>query len=275
LRWLIAAVLLAALGIGLGYTSSSFLFPTGVPTETNAAIQVVENLPADATVLAVFDYEPATAGEMEVAAASLMDHLLLLKHPRLALISTSPTGSVLAERFVSKTLQERTYARGVQYADLGYLPGGLAGVQLFAQAPVEALPYGAATDRVWESPVLLGTTALSDFSAIIVLTDSQETGAVWIEQTTGRRGATPMIIIASAQAGPMLLPYYDSSQVQGLLFGINAAAAAENANGGRPGLVRRYWDAYNLGLYAAAVLFVLGAMWQIVGARGRRQAEAA
>jgi hypothetical protein len=275
LRWLIAAVLLAALGIGLGYTSSSFRFPTGVPTETNAAIQVVENLPADATVLAVFDYEPATAGEMEVAAASLMDHLLLLKHPRLALISTSPTGSVLAERFVSKTLQERTYARGVQYADLGYLPGGLAGVQLFAQAPVDALPYGAATDRVWESPVLLGTTALSDFSAIIVLTDSHETGAVWIEQTTGRRGATPMIIIASAQAGPMLLPYYDSRQVQGLLFGINAAAAAENANGGRPGLVRRYWNAYNLGLYAAALLIALGAAWQIVGARGRRRAEAA
>jgi hypothetical protein len=226
-------------------------------------------------VLAVFDYEPATAGEMEVAAASIMDYLLLLKHPRLAILSTSPTGSALAERFISTTLHERTYARGQQYVDLGYLAGGLSGVQFFAQDPVAALPYGAATDRVWDSGILSGTTNLADFSAIIVLTDSLESGSVWIEQTTGRRGTSPMILVASAQAGPMLLPYFDSDQVQGLVVGINGAAGTEIANGGRPGLVRRYWDAYNLGLYTAALLITLGAMWQVVSGFRQRRMETA
>ena len=209
LRWLIGAVLLLFLIMGLGFDSTNFVLPISVPQETNAAIQVVQSLAPDTPVLAVFDYEPATAGEMEVAAASIMDHLLLLKHPRLALLSTSPTGSALAERFVSMTLRERAYVRDQQYVDLGYLSGGLSGVQFFARDPLAATPYGAATDKVWETPVLLGARALTDFSAIIVLTDSLESGAAWIEQTTGARGTTPMLIVASAQAGPMLLPYFD------------------------------------------------------------------
>jgi hypothetical protein len=275
LRWLIGFMLLASIIVGLVSGSTAFMLPASVPTESNAAIQVVQNLPPDLPVLAVFDYEPATAGEMEVTAASIMDNLLLLKHPRLVLLSTSPTGSALAGRFLSSTLHERGYVRGQQYVDLGYLPGGLSGVQYFAQDPAAAMPFGAATDRVWGSDVLLGTTGLQDFSAIVVLTDSLESGSVWIEQTTARRGAVPLLIVASAQAGPMLLPYFDSGQIQGLVVGMNGAVATELANGGRPGLVRRYWDAYNLGLYAAAMLIALGATWQGVSRLRRRPGEAA
>ncbi len=271
LRWVIGAILLPLLMLGLVSGSSSFLLPAAVPAESNAALQVVQSLTPDAPVLAVFDYEPATAGEMEVAAASILDHLLLLKHPRLAVLSTSPTGSALAERFISTTLRERAYARGLQYVDLGYLAGGLAGVRSFAQDPVAATPYGAAADRLWDTQVLAGARALTDFGAIIVLTDSLESGSVWIEQTTGLRGAVPLLLVTSAQAGPILLPYFDSGQIQGMLVGINGAAGAEIVNGGRPGLVRRYWDAYNFGLYSAAVLIVLGAFWQLTNSVRRRR----
>jgi hypothetical protein len=275
LRWGIAILVLASLTIGLVFGSTVFLMPALVPIEANAAIQVVQNIPPDAPVLAVFDYEPATAGEMEVTAASIVDYLLLLKHPRLAILSTSPTGSALAERFISTTLQERTYARDQHYVDLGYLAGGLSGVQYFAQDPVGALPLGAATDRAWDSGVLAGTRSLSDFSAIIVLTDSLESGGAWIEQTTGFRGVTPLLVVASAQAGPMLLPYFDSGQVQGLVVGINGAVGTEIATGAGPGLVRRYWDAYNLGLYLAVLLLIAGAMWQIGAGIRRRQVGSA
>ena len=172
---------------------------------------------------------------------------------------------------MSTTLRERAYAHGLQYVDLGYLAGGLAGVKSFAQDPVAATPYGAAADRVWDTQVLLGARELTDFGAIIVLTDSLENGSVWIEQTTGLRGAVPLLLVTSAQAGPILLPYFDSGQVQGMLVGINGAAGAEIANGGRPGLVRLYWDAYNFGLYAAALLIILGAFWQMANAFRRRR----
>ncbi|MFH1184342.1 MAG: hypothetical protein V1755_04790 [Chloroflexota bacterium] len=271
LRWVISALLVFVIGGAVLSGSRNFPLPAAVPNESIAAIQAIQSLAPDAPVLAVFDYEPATIGEMEATAASLMDHLLLLKHPRLAVISTSPTGSALAERFISGTLAERAYARGVQYVNLGYLPGGLAGVQSFAQDPTATVPLGAASDHVWDSSVLLGTRRLSDFAAIIVLTESLESGRVWIEQTAAARGSSLMILVASAQAGPMLLPYFASGQVDGLIIGLNGAAGAEIANNGFPGLVRRYWDAYSLGLYLAVLLITLGALWYFwVGFRERR-----
>ena len=246
-----------------------------MPNETISAVQAVEAIPAGSPVLVVFDYEPATVGEMEASASSLMDHLLLLQHPRLALISTSPTGAALAERFMSTTLAARTYLPGAQYVDLGYLPGGLAGVFDFSQDPVAVMPLDADSKEVWNSPVMQGVSHLSDFSAIIVLTDSVESGRVWIEQTTATRGNTSLLLVSSAQAGPMFLPYADSGQVKGMVAGLNGAAGVEQANSGLPGFVRRYWDTYSVGLLLAVVVMLLGGLWNFwLGIQDRRVREA-
>jgi hypothetical protein len=147
LRWALAAILVVFLGGALASRSQSFPLPVGVPNETLKAIQSVENIPADARVLVVFDYEPATVGEMEASAASLMDHLLLLRHPVLALISASPTGSVTAERFMANTLASRAYQPGVGYVNLGFLPG-MAGVQAFAKSAADR-PLRADAGAAW------------------------------------------------------------------------------------------------------------------------------
>jgi hypothetical protein len=272
LRWVTGALMVILLSGALYSGSRIFPLPAAVPIESNAAIQAVQSIEPDAAVLAVFDYEPATAGEMEATASSLMDHLLLLKHPRLAVISTSPTGSALAERFISGMLADRAYVRGTQFVNLGFLPGGLAGVRYFAEDPAAAVPLGAASDRAWDSTLLTGTRHLQDFAAIILITDGLESGRTWIEQTQDARGASHMIVVSSAQAGPMLLPYFNSGQIQGLVSGLNGAAGPELSNSGLPGKVRQYWDAYSLGLYAAALLIVVGAAWHVSrAARERRQ----
>jgi hypothetical protein len=258
LRWGISLVLVILLGGAVLTGSQIFPMPVAIPKEAAGAIQAVEAIPADAPVLVVFDYEPATAGEMEATAASLLDHMLLLRHPRVAMLSTSPTGPALADRFISTTLAARAYRSGAQYLNLGYLPGGLSGVHFFAEDPPAAMPLSGDGGTAWESPVLHDVARLSDFAAIIVLSDNTEAGRVWIEQTASQRRADGMIIVSSAQAGPILLPYADSRQVSGLIAGIKGAAGAEQANGGLPGFVRRYWDAYNLGLYAAVLWIVLG-----------------
>jgi hypothetical protein len=290
LRWSLSALLFIFLG-GIVFGRTQILpLPTGVPNETNSAIRVVEAIPAGAPVLVVFDYEPATVGEMEASGASLIDHMILLNHPRLTLLSTSPTGAALAERFMSSVLTNPFYKplRGVDYIDLGYLPGGLAGVYGFAQNPVAVMPLSSDSTEAWNSQVLKGVTKLSDFASVIVLTDSMESGRVWIEQTTLARGNTSLIMISSAQAGPMFLPYVDSGQVNGLIAGLYGAAGAEQANSGQPivtgaeqgdafatGFVRRYWDAYSLGLILIVALMTLGGLWNFWrGVQDRRVHEA-
>jgi hypothetical protein len=275
LRWALTGLLGFVLSGVLFAGTQLFPLPLQAPNETNAAMDVTEALPEGAPVLVVFDYEPSMVGEMEATGASLLHHLLLLKHPRLALVSTSPTGAALAERFMTVTLADRAYQRGTQYVNLGYLPGGLAGVHDFALDPVAAIPLGIDATPVWESGLMQGVTHLSDFAAIILLTDSAGGGRVWIEQAGLARGGTALVILSSAQAGPMLLPYVDSGQVNGFIAGINGAAGAEQRNTGLPGFVRRYWDAYSIGLLLAVGAMVLGGLWNLViGLQSRAAGEA-
>lgn len=275
LRWLISVLLLVLLGGTVLAKSQTLPMPSLAPNETNRAVQSVEAVPPDAPVLVVFDYQPATIGEMEATGSSLLDHLLLLKHPHLAVLSTSPTGAALADRFMSSAVADRLYVRGVQYVNLGYLPGGLAGVYDFAQNPRTVVPLDADGNQVWQSAALGGVTSYSDFAAVILLTDSAETGRTWVEQTASARGNGSLIIVSSAQAGPMLLPYADSGQINGLVAGVIGAAGAEQANGGLPGQVRRYWDAYSLGLYLAVLLVTAGGLWNFwLGIHDRRNQAA-
>jgi hypothetical protein len=274
LRWGIGLLVILLVAAVVFSGSQIFPLPGAVPNETIGAIRAMQGIPQDAAVLMVFDYQPSTVGEMEATGASLVENLVVLKHPRIALLSTSPTGAALAERFMSSAMPDlpQPYQRDVQYIDLGYLPGGLAGVYGFAQDPSSTVPLDANSRPAWQSAVLAPVRRFSDFAAIIVLTDSLEAGRSWIEQTSAARGNSSMIIVSSAQAGPVLLPYVDSGQVNGLISGVYGAAGAEQANAGLPGMIRRYWDAYSLGLYLAVVLIVLGGLWNFrLGLRDRRE----
>ena len=62
-RWAIASALFVAVAISLTSASTSFAFPVSAAPESNAALQALQAIPPDAAVLAVFDYEPATAGD--------------------------------------------------------------------------------------------------------------------------------------------------------------------------------------------------------------------
>ncbi|MBI1794060.1 MAG: hypothetical protein HYR70_07700 [Chloroflexi bacterium] len=273
LRWVITALLFIFVGGILFARTEIFTLPGRIALpndETEAALSVVDTIPEGVPVLAVFDYEPSLAGELEAVGAPLFNRLLLLKHPNLAIVSTSPTGPALAERFMSTTMAERGYQRGAQYVDLGYLAGGLAGVYDFAQNPATVLPLGADGTPVWQSALLQGKTRLSDFAAVIVLTDSVEAGRVWVEQAGPFRGNASFVVISSAQAGPLLMPYLQSGQINGLVAGLNSAAKIEQANG-QPGLARRYWDAYSLGLLLAVAVMFLGGFWNfVIGLQVRR-----
>ena len=278
-RWLIAALLLAAVGLSLTTGIPAAPASTLHPPEMLSAFTLIGSLPSNSPVLVVFDYDPSLSGELEAAAAPLMDHLLL-QGPRLALISTSPTGPALAERLLhdskaSPLVAAHNYQPGQQYVNLGYLAGGPAGVQYFAISPTTAAPFTLDGQPAWHLAPLQGVQILSDFAAIIVLTDNADTGRVWIEQTGSAIGSTPMLMVISAQAEPMILPYYDSGQIKGLVTGLAGGEAYEQTFV-RPdmqtGLAEKYWNSFGAGILVAEILIVTGAIWSVIaGLRSRRE----
>jgi hypothetical protein len=159
------------------------------------------------------------------------------------------------------------YLAGEQYVNLGYLAGGPSGVQYFALSPEKAAPLTVEGQAAWQLPPLMGVQAISDFACILVLTDSADSGRIWIEQTGSGIGTTPLLMVISAQAEPMILPYYDSGQVKGLVTGL-AGGAAYGQTFIRPdaqtGLTQRYWNSFSTGTLIAELLIIIGAIFGVL-----------
>jgi hypothetical protein len=254
-----------------------FSLPVDIPLEVGSALQVVQSIPEGAPVLVAFDYDAARAGEMEAAAAPVFDQTLLLRHPRLALISTHEIGAMLGEKFITgQLLADHSYQREKQFVNLGYLPGGQMGIRAFAQNPSATTPFDVSFNKVWESNILKGVNSFSQFAAFIIVTDNADSARAWIEQTTFARGAMPILVISSAQSAPMIQPYYASQQISGLVSGLHGGAIFEQNNAGRPGTARAYWDAYSIGMLLAMAFMLGGGLWSFfIGARERAAAREA
>lgn len=272
LRWTLAGLFLVVLGAVIALGSQFMPISAALPVEVSNASNVVVTLPENAPVLIVMDYEPSLAGEMEAATGPLLDQLAVLRKPILTFIATSPNGTGLVERLLVNTRinkpapEGQDYQSGSQYFNAGYLPGGLAGVRGFIESPQTVLPS-------------VNSNQFSEFAAVIVITDQAESGQMWIEQLTLAKqsnsalASQQLLVVASAQAGPMLQPYVSSRQLAGMISGIPDAARYEFVNNSRPGAVRSYWDAFGVGLMMAIVAIVLGSLWNVLNGIRSRRAE--
>jgi len=273
LRWALSALFVFVLGFMISLGTQAMPVSPALSEAVSAASSAVANIPENSQVLVVIDYEPALAGEMEATSGPLLDQMVLLRHPRLSFISTSPNGSALAERLMTSTNINQPpplglgYNSGEHYFNLGYLPGGASGVLEFVGSPRAAMPT-AAMER------------LSEFSAVVVLTDHAESGRIWVEQLSALKQVDPaltnqpLLVVSSAQAGPLLQPYVSSRQITGMVSGLSDGATHEFVNNSRPGIARTYWDTFGVGLMLAIAAITLGSLWSLFTGLRARRAEA-
>ena len=294
LRWLIALGILISIIIpsiaSLTASPTSWFargidLPPSLPVEANAANTLINALPSGSPVLIAFDYEPGLSGELNAAAAGVIDHLML-KGSRLALVSTSPIGPSLAENLVTGVLAKHQYQSGDMYTNLGYISGGMAGLQNFAIAPSQTLvlPHDnrsilqiiSSDVNPWEQPALVGENNLSDFALSVVITDDPDTARSWIEQVQPHLRPDSLIMVISAQAEPFVRPYYDTSpkQLSGLVTGLSGGAAYENRQGQRI-LAFSYWDAFGFGILTAQILIFFAGAYNLTSVLLDRRAKPA
>jgi len=274
LRILIAAImlviLLAPLLGGLQLTALP-----GASPEVSAFNTQMQQLTAageSPRVLLAVDYEPGLAGEMQLISVGAVESLMQM-NARIITLSTSPTGTALADQLLRTALQDiPAYPLVDQTISLGYLPGGESGLAQFANSPQQALPYTTDGQSAWSLPVLEGTASLSDFDALLLLTDSPDVARSWIEQVQPSLGDVPLLVISSAQAAPLILPYVQSNQVDGLVGGLYGSAAYDQL-AQRPGsTARSLWDSYQIGMLLIVVFILVGGLYYAISRMlGRRK----
>ena len=277
--WLLKLVIAVALLTVMGYMLVNGVSsgPQGY-TGGQAGLDFVEqidDLPDGSLILVGAEYDAGYSAEIELAAVDVL-RALIEKDSTLVLISTVPEGPILIEDLLHKGWvalagqdqeQAADYVFSQRLINLGYLPGGSAALLAFMQNPQQAAPAGFhdlnRNQGSWTALSELGVNQLSDFSAVIVITDRFEGSRTWLEQVDPGLGRTPLLFITTAQSLPLLLPYVQSGQAQGLLAGINDGFIAGQSLEGAPGALSTV-TSYQAGIYVLILLLLFGAFIQLL-----------
>jgi hypothetical protein len=264
LRWLIAIIMLVT-------TAGTIIFGGVVETEPPTSAQVlnsgygalyeqIEGLYDGQPVLIAFDFQPASAGELYAAAAGVVDHLME-QDTYLSFISTQPTGPALADHFLATTQGKHDYIHTQHYINLGYLPGESAGLLSFVIAPKKIIPLAFDGSNAWGSPPLLKVDTINDFAMVLVITDDPDTAKIWIEQVGTILEDTPLNMVVSAQAEPLIQPYFRSSPqlLKGYVSGIIDSMNYEQLLN-RPNLATTAWLPFNLGIIITVGTIFIGGL---------------
>jgi hypothetical protein len=272
IRWAVAGVLLFATALPVLSGSPRFSLPSLEPRELGSLFTLIDTLPAERPALLVFDYEPGYSGELDAVGEALIEQIMVRGIP-IATMTTRPTGSPLAMRVIDRLAPLHDYVPGDEVVHLGYLSGGATAVQLFSLRPREAILEGfdlpedmqEAGITAWDTPVLRGVAALSDFSLVTVITAGTETARVWAEQAKNYMGQTPLVMVLSAGAEPMVRPYYEAREprVNGILTGLPAATAYERRMG-REGLAAQRWNGFGTAMLASEFILAAGIAYGLV-----------
>ena len=263
LRWLISILMLVAIAGTLIFTGSAEVQAPSAGqiqgTGFSAMYEQIETLVEGQPVLIAYDYQPAAAGELHTAAATVVDHLME-QGTYLSFVSTQPTGPALAEQFLNATQKDHQYIHTQKYINLGYLPGGSAGLLSFMIAPQKIIPLAFDGSNAWDSPPLISVDGIQDFKMILIITDDPNTAKNWIEQVGTRLKDTPLTMVVSAQVEPLIQPYFRTSprQLSGYVAGIIDSMNYEQLTQ-RPNLASKLWLPFNVGIViSVGIIFISG-----------------
>jgi hypothetical protein len=222
----------------------------------------------EAVALVSFDYSTATQGEMQPLAEAVLGRLLG-QGMRIITVSLEPEGASIAQRTLTKLVEDRGGAYGENVINLGFLPGQAvavrrlaSGQQKLAEIPdfQDNLTFKVANRESWQD-----VEDLRQVDMVVPLVDNPATARWWIEQlaTAIESDETQrhVLVASSASAEPFLLPYRSNDQINGLIAGINGAAAIE-AGRRTFGPARQMIDSLSI---ASLLIVILIAAGTIVG----------
>lgn len=228
-------------------------------------------------VLLLWAYDPATAGELDLAVEPVLRHLEA-KENNILLTSTLPFGPATARSVLNNIAGESPQSTESNVEiPVGYLPGGAAVLPLLAQAREMAI----SPDQMQPPSALLKR----DLDLVLVVSAQAEEVQYWLEQGQ-TLNQIKTIAVTSAGADPYLRPYLDSGQLSGLVSGfdggisyqrlLNRAASTESSAATDTLLESQFRQQVyqNWGHFAILALIMLGNFSMLNNRNARGQATA-
>ena len=250
MRLFFALLLIGSVSLALFAGNSPQRQDKPLKPQNQALLTWASEISPNAAILLVFDYQAGYAQEMKLIAPSVLKSLVN-KVTEITILSSSVSGKLLAQRLLGVLEVEEALIIN----DLGYFPAASYGAYGLANRDHGTWPLAHLPEVVQEIPA-------DGFDGILILSDSDESARSWVEQLSVLTPETPINLLLTAQAGPLLLPYWESGQVTGMISGISEAAAIEASEAYETN-ISSLWRAYQTGILMLMIFMLIGAFFVV------------
>jgi hypothetical protein len=266
-------------------------FPLGLPVKpspmTRAAFDTVEELKPGDVVFVSVDLDPAATPELEPYFKAVMLQLKR-KNVKMVLVTLWYKAPPLVERWIREYIEtpiapegtagysgppDRAYRKNVDYAYLGFREGKQITISALGNDVRKTFDGktndGMAIDQIsW----LNGIKQLKDFR-LMVLVSAGFPGAKEYVQFVQARYNLRMVAACTAVSTTDLSPYFQTSQLLGLVGGMTASAEYEVLVG-KSGTALQATDVISVGHILIILAIVFGNVIYFLGrARSKRRAS--
>jgi len=237
------------------------IFPLGFKSEVSGlskqVYKLVEETPANSTVIISFDYDPATVTELQPMAKALIEHAWR-KNQKILALALWPQGVQMAEQAfadIIKKYPDKKY--GIDYVNLGYKTGGIVTIQAMGRDFKEIFPTDLKGTPYDEIEILKNVRNYNQIGYIMSLS----AGDPGLKQYV--MAAHDMFKVkvsggTTAVSTPGFMPYInDQHQLYGLLGGLKGAAEYESLIGVK-GTATSGMDAQSIAHILIIIFIIMG-----------------
>ncbi|WP_353893026.1 hypothetical protein PRVXH_002430 [Proteinivorax hydrogeniformans] len=218
----VAILTTAILGVFLFGENIVYEFP--ISKHTKEVYNIIEELPADSVILLSYDWEGHFYGEMFPLSNVLTNHLLS-RDVKVVTVAHSAQGSHISKS-IFEQMDKGGKKYGVDYVILGYRPGGAAVMQGLTRDIADIYPQDIYRVNIRSIAMMEEIKNLDDIDMIVSLSQGNTGGIVYIEQLSYGKDI-PVVVAAPSAEYPRYLPYLDSGDLAGGLWGLTSAREYE------------------------------------------------
>jgi len=228
-RWvfLLMGLAVAVPILWIGITGNTF---PETPTPAAAAVfKAVNDLPEGSRVLFAFDYDPASAGELQPMSTALM-HQCAQRKLKIVCIALWPLGGNLAQQTIAEVIRadHPDMREGEDFVNLGYQAGNEGVMKVVLTDFKKAFPVDARGQATADLPILQGVQTVKDFPLLLNVSAGYPGSKEWVQYVvSASEGKVKMVAGCTGVQSPQMYPYFPG-QLAGILGAIKGAAEYES-----------------------------------------------
>ncbi len=237
------------------------LFPLGLPVpiqkESQAWFNYIKNIPDGSIII----YSPmyGTSGMPELFPMTLgMMHQLFQKNVKIIVVTFWAEGALVFDQAL-RQVDPASYGKvyGVDWIDLGYVPGGEPAIRAFGEDFVRTVPKDYIQGQDTGSfPIMQEAKSARDVDLIISIETGTPGLTEWLRQWQ-EPFKVPIIVGCIGVSAPGMAPFLQSGQLSAILPGLTSSAEYELLIN-RKGLAIAGVDAVSMSHILVVLLVILG-----------------